>query len=75
MTVLLNIPAGIIDAVRTVMECHTESPEVLSRIGAAADRAVSSTIYNLDLELRDPDTAIGIEWAVAKCIMAQELNK
>ena len=75
MMVMLEVPAGVIDAVRTVMECHTGSPEALSQIAAAADRALSSPMYNLDLDLMDPDTAIGVEWAVAKCIMAQELNK
>ena len=75
MMVMLEIPAGVIDAVKTVMECHTANSEALSRIASATDHALSSPVYNLELELTDPDTAIGIEWAVAKCIMAQELKK
>ena len=74
MLVMFELPTGIVEAVKTVMLAHTGSPSAVARISAAADRALSGPTYQLELEAMDPDSAIGVEWAIAKCIMAQELR-
>lgn len=74
MLVMFELPAGIIEAVKTVMLAHAGSHNAVARISAARDQALQSPTYQLDLVTMDPDTAIGIEWAVAKCIMSQELR-
>lgn len=74
MLVMFDLPAGIVEAVKTVMQAHTGSPAAAARIAADSDRALSAPIYQLELEAMDPDSAIGIEWAVAKSIMLQELR-
>lgn len=74
MLVMLDVPAGIIEAVKTVMLAHAGSDNAVARISSASDRALQSPTYQLDLDTMDLDTAIGIEWAVAKCIMAAELR-
>jgi len=69
MLVMFDLPAGIVEAVKTVMLAHTGSPTAAAKIAAACDRALSAPTYQLELEAMDPDSAIGIEWAVAKSII------